>query len=529
MVIDARTLPHNHVLQADICIIGAGAAGISLAMEFIGGPYSVLLLESGGVDPDPETQSLYKGTTVGMPYVPLDSSRLRYFGGTTNHWGGMCFPFDESDFTKRDWIPHSGWPFPKSTIDPFYKRAARVIQLPTEHWDSDSWMEPDNPQLPFVSERVITIANQQAPYEARRLGRVYRDKIFRADGITTCLYANVTELETNEYGTTVVGIRGATLVGTTFSVKANIVVLAAGAIENARLLLLSNKTQSAGLGNQNDLVGRFFMEIPMIPAAIFQPTDSRLRTRFYGVHEYKDSILMGELALSRDIQRQEKLTSVRIGLDTVYDKLYADALNSKGAASFRYLRGRLLDGDVPDEFGTHLRTLIGDLYDVAVATYGELRFGGNYPIDHVTLGAGVEPVPNRNSRVSLASDRDSLGQRRVQLDWRLSPSDKHSIRRTAQIVGMELGRAGLGRVKITVQRDFAIWPADIGVAFHHMGTTRMSEHPKEGVVDGNCKVHGVSNLFIAGSSVFPTTGSGTPTFMLIALALRLADHIKANT
>jgi choline dehydrogenase-like flavoprotein len=138
----------------------------------------------------------------------------------------------------------------------------------------------------------------------------------------------------------------------------------------------------------------------------------------------------------------------------------------------------------------------------------------------------MDPAPNRDSRVTLGAELDPLGQRRVNLNWRLSPLDKYSVRRTLEIIGMELGRAGLGRLQVKIDDSDTAWPEDLIGANHHMGTTRMNDDPKQGVVDKNCRVHGVSNLFIAGSSVFPTAGSGTPTFMIVVLALRLADHVK---
>jgi choline dehydrogenase-like flavoprotein len=498
-------------------------------MEFAGQPFRVLLLESGGFERDEETQALYKGKNIGLPYFPLDISRLRYFGGTTNHWGGMCVPFDEIDFEKRDWIPYSGWPFSKSAIDSYYKRAYRIVPLRKAEWASESWIEPNKPLLRFVSNRVITIVCQKADYQLSRFGRAYRDKVVQAGNITTCIHANVTQIETSDTGKRVTRLRAACLSGSKFSVAGKLIILAAGGIENARLLLLSNERRSAGVGNEHDLVGRFFLEHPLIDqAAIYRPSDPRLPMRFYQYRKVKDSTIKAELGLSQEVRRKEKLLSVKVGVHTLYDELYTRALDSKGLASFRYLYNRFRKGDVPNEFGKHLSNVMSDIEEITTVAYEKVRFGGDYPIDHIKLPATIDPAPNPDSRVTLGTDLDKLGQRRVQLDWRLSPLDKHSIRKTLEIIGREIGRAGLGRLQIRIDDDETTWPADIKGAYHHMGTTRMSDDPKQGVVDKDCRLHGISNLFIAGSSVFPTAGIGTPTLMVIALALRLADHIKKD-
>jgi len=189
---------------------------------------------------------------------------------------------------------------------------------------------------------------------------------------------------------------------------------------------------------------------------------------------------------------------------------------------------RLRRGDLPEDVGEHLGNVAGDLDDVVVSAYAKVRFGNDYPLDRLKVIATIDPAPNPESRITLGTDLDQLGQRRVKLDWRLSHIDKRSVRRTVELLATELGQAGLGRLQILIDDPPTSWPADLVGAWHHMGTTRMSHDPRLGVVDANCRVHGVSNLFVAGSSVFPTAGSGTPTLLLVALALRLAEHLKAQ-
>jgi choline dehydrogenase-like flavoprotein len=147
-------------------------------------------------------------------------------------------------------------------------------------------------------------------------------------------------------------------------------------------------------------------------------------------------------------------------------------------------------------------------------------------IESIGVVTRIEQAPNPDSRVVLVRDRDQLGVHRAALDWRLSDVDRENVRRTLEIFGAEIGAAGIGRLKILHGENETGWPDDLDGGQHHMGTTRMSDDPKQGVVDSDCRVHGMSNLFVAGSSVFPTPGGATPTLLLVALALRLADHLK---
>ena len=517
MFIDARTVPENTIIETDVCIVGAGAAGITLAREFIGQPFRVCLLESGGVEYDNATQSLSEGENIGLPYFPLVAARLRFFGGTTNHWAGWCAPLDGIDFETREWIPHSGWPFGKSHLDPFYERAQPVCQLGPFAYDAKTWETESLPSLPFTGKRVITKIVQFSP--PTRFGQVYRHEIERADNISTYLYANVVDIDTTDSARAVTRLRVACLQGNKFRLSAKLFILATGGIENPRLLLASNRVQSSGVGNQNDLVGRFFMEHPHVNSGLFLPSNRHIsRTDLY-IQPWvesrggRKSRIKGLWILSAEALRREKLLNFSAALFTTF---------SEGVRSLKRLLPAIQKGDFGD-FVEHLRNVIGDIDDVAVTAYGKFVKGG-YPVKVWRISSRAEPAPNPDSRVTLSTERDSLGMSRVRLDWRLSGMDKRSITRAHEIIGEELGRAGLGRLKITLGDDDSAWPP--GGGWHHMGTTRMHVDPKKGVVNENCRVHGISNLYIAGSSVFPTSGSANPTLTIVALSLRLADHVK---
>jgi choline dehydrogenase-like flavoprotein len=544
MIVDAHSVPEDGIIKTDVCIVGAGIAGITLAREFIGEEFRVCLLESGGFEPDKATQSLYWGENVGHPYYPLDMHGARCFGGTSHRWhaeigisrlGVRLRPLDEIDFEKRDWIPYSGWPFDKAHLDPFYERAQSICQIGPYIYDVKDWENPEKtPRLPFANGRAKTTIFQFGPRDP--FISDYRDEITRADNITTYLYANAVELETTETAQTVTRLRVACLQGNRFWVSAKLFILAMNGIEIPRLLLLSNKTQSAGLGNQHDLVGRFFMEHPHLWSGAYIPSDPRIlnSTGLYRVHTVNRIPIMGKLTLAEEVLRRERLLNycVSIHPSTRPERLSYERSTSKGVDSFKMLRSAIRRGEIPDSFGKHLKNMISDADDIAATAFRNVRrrferaFDKFKPpkIEVFTLNHMSEQAPNPNSRVTLAAERDALGCNRAQLDWQLSPLDIRTIIRAQEIIGEELRCAGLGHLHIELHDETP--PPDLHGGYHQMGTTRMHVDPKKGVVDENCRVHGVSNLFIAGPSVFPTVGYANPVLTFVALAVRLADHVR---
>lgn len=524
--LDARAIPKNSSIKTDVCVIGAGAAGITLAREFMGATFETCLVESGGLEWDFDTQMLYQGESVGVPYFPLEVARLRFFGGTTNHWGGACRPLEEEDLEARPWVPKSGWPLKKSNLDPFYERAHTLCQLGPYSYENEYWQDPDlRPLFPLKSKRVLTKIFQNSP--PTRFGMVYREELSHPVNVKIILNANVKEIETTGNGQKVTRVNVACLNGTSFWILPRFVILAAGGIENPRLLLLSNRQQKAGLGNQHDLVGRFFMEHPGATSGIFILTNPyKHNPQLYLRHPVNGVDIFGALTIDPEIQKQEELLN--------YCGVFVPEKNqeSEGVAAVRNLLGALRQGEVPKDFWKHVGNILANLDDVADATYKKLKKTAD-PLK-LNLWNQLEQGPNYDSRVSLGQERDALGLLKVRFDWRLSDAEKRTMVRSQEIIGQELARAGIGRLQAPILEDKSSWTSadDNGRingpegSFHHMGTTRMHENPKEGVVDEHCRVHGIANLFIAGSSVFPSCGFVNPTLTIIALAIRLADHIK---
>jgi choline dehydrogenase-like flavoprotein len=518
MIFDARSMPNNQLIETEVCIVGAGAAGISIAREFVGLEFRVCLLESGGLSFEGDTQSLYEGSNIGLPYFPLDDCRLRYFGGTTNSWNGRGRPLEALDFEARDWVPHSGWPFGKSHLDPYYERAHTVCQLGPFDYDPGFWRDLDStPPLPFIGDRVTNIIYQYSP--PTRFGEVYRDEIAHADNISTYLHANAVDIETDETGQKVTRLCAATLGGNKLWVSAKLYILAASGIENARLLLASNKVRKEGLGNKNDLVGRFFMDHPLFFCGVLMLTKPDVSTEFYKRNIVNGTKVRATLTFAEEVFRREKMMNLTLD----FNPWKGPEAESTGVRSVSHILKAIRQGRYPEDFWKHVRNAIADIDDVAIHSYEKL-FGQPFPL--YRFRARFEPTPNPDSRVTLVKDRDPLGMNRVQLDWRLNTTDKRGIRRALEILAEEVGRGGFGRVKIDLDDEDEGWPSSMTGQYHHMGTTRIHNDPKKGVVDKDCRLHGISNLYVTGSSVFPTFGFANPTLTIVALALRLADHIK---
>ena len=525
MITDALSVqPAGTALEADVCIVGGGAAGITLAREFVNSKLHVVLLESGAMQPDNATQNLYAGTNVGHRYFDPVDCRLRYFGGTTNHWGGWCMPLDPIDFQRRAEFPYSGWPFDRSYLDPWYRRAQEVCQLGPFDYTPRSWgMDLKKVPPPFTGPHFRCEILQVSP--PTRFGEVYRPILHEAAQVSVYLNANVVRLVTDESYRVVREALVSTLQGHRFSVRAKTFVIAAGGLENARLLL-SSGAESRGLGNDRDLVGRFFATHIQYHAGEIQISDDRARFEFdtgpdgatsssFGpVHKF-----VSNLGLAEDAMRRFSLPSFKFRL------AYALApLNEGVIAAKRMLEAK----DDWDGIKRDVDTIVRDLHRRPVFEDRPAFSREREPVGVVLLRCQSEQLPNPNSRVRLGTERDVLGMREIVIDWQLTTADREKAAATLRLFGAEVGRVGLGRVRSWFREDDVAWPSDMFGDQHHSGTTRMHPDPAQGVVDPNCAVHGVANLYIAGSSVFPTIGGGNPTLTITALALRLADHIKGG-
>ena len=506
MHIDARKLENNSLIEGDICVVGAGAAGISMALEWINTPYKVILLEGGGFEYDEQVQELYAGKTTGQRYFPLKSIRLHYFGGTTGHWAGWCAEFDEIDFKKRDWIPRSGWPITLDDVKPFYPRAQKYVEVGPDNFTTAHWQEKDATlkPFPFDGNKVWSKMWQFSP--PTRFGTKYKDSIVNARNIHLYTYANVVDITAAENVSYIKEVTAKNYAGKQHTVRAKYFILACCSVQNARLLLSANKQAPKGLGNDYDHVGRYFMEHLEIKTGsvwLADPADVKLYMMDFGVTKAR-----AELAISEKMQTQFKI------------------LNGTSSLS-------------PLEIAENQAAFIEVWTDEKDAMQKSMKkLDSNAKPKHINIPKGfkayqlftrMEQAPNPNSRITLDTEKDSLGMPRAKLNWVLTPLEKNSLRMINTIIGQEVGRASMGRVKLfdyLQNVDDESWPSFTGGGWHHMGTTRMSDDPKQGVVDANCKLHNINNLYVAGASCYVTASAVNPTLTLISLTIRLSDHLK---
>jgi len=506
VLIDARSLDDNSRIDADLAIIGSGPAGITLARRLANAKTRVCLIESGGLSPEAQTQDLYQGETPSLQY-PLGSSRLRYFGGTSGHWGGFCRPLDPIDFEQRDWIALSGWPFGREALDPYWQAASTAVEVgPAEFENGAYWAQATGePMVDWRAGRVMARFFQFSP--PTRFGERYRGELEQSTDIRVLLHSNVTRIAALPSAQAVDFLQLQTLSGRRHQVRAKRYILAAGGIENARLLLLSNDVIPTGLGNQNDMVGRCFMEHPHLGgfADIVIADLGRLPLI------YRDRVMVdGRTARVCYIPRADFLRRERL-LSASFTMSVIETLGPESSTS----------GD-PDTAGPR-KMLAAAWPFITEVTSDQLG-----PGVRMGIGCACEQVPNPESRVSLSDETDALGQRRTRLDWRLTEQDRRSLIANIHALGRELAATGIGRLRPRLADD-GHWEPQVSGGSHHMGTTRISNDPRTGVVDRHCRVHGIDNLYIAGSSLFPTSGSANPTLNILALAYRLADHLEQQS
>ena len=495
--LDARSVPADTVLETDLAIVGGGPAGISLALALAGAPFKVTLLESGGLTFDDKTQALYAGTQTGVPYLALNGSRLRYFGGSSNHWGGWTRPLDESDFQKHDWMPYSGWPFARKEIEPYFPRAQALVEAGPFLYDETMVFSDElGRTIPLGDGGVYTSYFQFSKWKGNvddlptHFGQRYAEDLKRMPNLNVMLHANVTGLRLAPNAKSLDHLDIAVLGGGRFKLKAKHAVLACGAMENARLLLASNDVMKAGVGNQNDLVGRFFADHP-IPrdTTTMVLFDGTIPSFYLAAQSAHDAIFRKTFSPTEEFKRKNMVLG---SLTTVENSVSLDET------------GRAMVAATADALGIDGRNAKA-----------------------FSLGCGLEMAPDPDRRLTLTTEKDALGLPRLKLHMTIADSDFAHYRDTMKELGRQLLLAKSGLIRLN-QASRKEWLSVMDWGSHHLGTTRMHADSKQGVVDANQQVHGVGNLFVAGSSVFPTYGSSNPTMNLIALTLRLGDHIKSR-
>ncbi|WP_017445391.1 GMC oxidoreductase [Gayadomonas joobiniege] len=515
--IDANSTHVDNEITTDICVVGGGAAGITL-VRHLPKDKRIIMIESGSFDMDGDTQALYTGINKSLPYFDLLTCRLRYFGGTTNHWGGFCRPNDTIDYEGRASLGLPKWAVSEKELGPYIDAAAKELGLKYSFNDdtkllSDHGISPSeliDDEVPDFKTKIIQIT------EKKRLGKIYRRELSEQKNLNVYLNLNLVHIQLDRNtGSKVEHLVCKTLSGKTITVKAKRFVLACHGIENARLLLNSNDVHKQGLGNKFDHVGRYFMEHVHIKASKLIP--SNRFPVFYNREVLIKNNLNANISFTDDFTRRNDMLQYYCRFLPIYsDKQVVDS--AKGIIA-----------EINKPFSKSLfedfKVVLNDMASVKGKLYYAL--GMRDKPKYYYLDQRIEQAPNRNSRVVLSDKKDAFGCPLADLDWNLNEHDYAAFRKGQDKIIKEISAMGAGRF---IEEEITKQLVDERATghYHHIGTTRMSESIQDGVVDSNCKVHGVSNLYIAGSSVFPTAGYSGPTMLIIALSMRLAEHLSAE-
>lgn len=525
MLFDAAspTLPLR--IDADVCIVGSGPAGISLANELRAKYANVVVLEGGQDTYDESSQSLYAAERFPTYFPDPMHSRLRFLGGTSNHWVNSTMPLSPIDFEKRDWVPNSGWPIAFSDVSKHYDKAGQYCGVDADGYDLAHWRTQTGIVSPLQNASFLVTRVAKSARPPTRFYAKHGEALHQSGRVSVYKNANVTDLlfdtakrRVREVVFTANGQRQ-------HRVSAGVFVLSMGGLENARMLLVFNEKYGNQLGNQGDNVGRYFMEHPTVkPAAVMGSNElfgsglsvdlSNKNLTF--VHEYAEKVL-----------REQRIVNGKL---VFFNASQYDL--SDGISSFHILKERLIKGLLPDEAFLHLSNLIRD-FDMVAEAISRKSFDKNIFTHADQLGgAGVhimmEQTPDRNNRIRLGTQRDRLGVKKLVVDWKLSNQDIDMMWSGLMMLGREIGAMSLGRLRLLKEQSQRLFGDQMSFGLHHMGTTRMATSPSAGVTDADQRVFGTENLYVAGSSVFVTGGHVAPTLSIVALSLRLADHLKAR-
>ena len=567
------------VFETDLVIVGGGPAGLTVAREFLGTTVRVLVVESGLLVETPEHAALAAVESIGEPLTELQKQkriafhgassplwsqdlqpygvRCRALGGSSHAWAGKSAAFDPIDFVNRSWVRFSGWPMKREALEPYLDRAAGVLNLGPNCYDDKLWdligIKAPEPSFDVAGLRSFFwqfARDRIDQLDIMRFGREFAS--LKAENVRVLLNATARQIKLKPDGSSFVGLDIATVDGIPSEIRASVAVIAASGVENPRLLLASNAVHSNGIGNSHDLVGRFLMDHAGSRVARFEPPAVEpimRRFGFYGLrHGGRTHMYMHGLAVSPEVQEREQLLNSAVYFmperapDDPWDalkRLLQRRSSSPLTDALDVLRG---SGLVAKGIGMKALTSTGTpefLKKFIVDTV--IRYRANMAAEefqsrglpHKLTGLWIDAIteqrPNPDSRVSLSDRSDRLGVPLAKVNWHINDDERHTLVRVAELVCEAFSRLGLPRPLLES------WVGERRLAdgiiidmAHTLGTTRMSENPRSGVVDENCKVHGVSGLYIAGGSTFPTSGHANPTLMILAFAIRLADRIKSE-
>tara|TARA_Y100000741_G_scaffold361387_1_gene345253 strand:- start:964 stop:2592 length:1629 start_codon:yes stop_codon:yes gene_type:complete len=537
MIVFQNQIPNNKTYEADLCLVGSGPASLTILNFLKKTNLKIIVIPGGRFNFDKKNQDLYKGIICKNSYhEPLAENRFREFGGTGNYWGGRCVPLDKIDFKKRKWVKNSGWPIKFEEIKKFYKQASNFLNI-SNYNEKTNFYKKDIKEIiekmdgEFLSSKKLESWSPILNFKRKFLKTIKKDNILLIDN------SHLIKINTNKNKVKNLLCKS---LNKSFKVKCKEYVLGCGGIENARILLNSkNKFYPKGVGNTNDLVGRYYMAHH---SGIFFNIDPINRKKL--LHDYfKDNniYLRNRWWLNEKFQKRKKIGN------SIFFLTYTINSEDMGAQGKLFETLILLKKIISNKKNfinwkiiIQLTKILFNFYVLKyIIKFAYLRFEKNRipsvlpnsSSKNFGLYHQIEQTPHYNSRLILDKKKDSFGQNLIKLDLKFNNLDINTILKSHEYLIKRINKYKFGNVSQQYNKDkltklFKQKIKKFNSMAHHMGTTRMNSSNKKGVVDKNLKVHGIKNLFIIGSSVFPTGGHANPTYTIIALSIRLSNFLK---
>ncbi len=537
-------------LEAEVVVVGAGPAGITLALELADGGHHVLLVESGEDSYSADAQRLGDATGNDTAHAPMSLATRRQLGGASNLWAGRCVPFDPIDLQPRELVGDVRWPVAYDELEGYFARACEWCRCGASAFDAG--------QIPTLAGRELIPGWPQQEIRSTALerwslptnfGRLYRAQLRAAARITLLTNLTCTEIVCRADGRGVDHLSAQTLTGSEVQLRARRYVLACGGVESTRLLLASNRHHAGGIGNHAGHLGRWYMS--HVGACIAQAHfNTPAAATIYGFERDGDGVYVRRrFTFSADYTLANGLPNVAMWLENpeISDPSHGNAVLSSiylilTSPLGRYVlaegtRRRKLDTNSPVSWRRHVRNVVRRLPQALwfTLTFGYRRFlqpGHKAPGVFVPSASNVyrlyyhgEHLPHQDSRVTLSGERDALGMPRVRTSLRFADEEIESAMRVHEHFDRYLRRHGLGHLEYLSGDPRRSFREQLFDGYHQAGTTRMSATSEEGVLDSRLAVHGFEDLFVVSSSAFVTSGQANSTFMVIVFALRLADHL----
>lgn len=543
MHIDGRLLARDSIQTCDVCIVGSGPAGYSVATALRGSGLDVVLLESGGPDSVTGEHDLSTLGADSSEFAADFHPSRRQIGGNASAWyiqagGGHRWIrlaiFTEADLAGVAAEEAGGWPLPYDEYRRWIDRAGGLFNLPTdraftappEGFDGAIQASGQETRLYRFGDADVLLRNMESLYQ-------------NGPGIRLISRAYATELLPDEDASTIRELIFATAPGQTHKIRAKAFVLAGGGLAIPQLMLASRSVCPNGVGNRYDTVGRWMMDHPLIAGGELFPANPALfrSAKIYDLQENDGAPLMGFLTAKQEVQtenRQIAFNSILFARETGWKARPENRRHKRGVAGALSVYAAMREARLPPPSGLRDMILgvdgvvrrVLERYDhkaAASLTRGGWSNNTERQFDRFEVLHIVEQRPQRHNRIALSRDCDAFGVPRVKLDWRWSDEDALAVANAQEALASDLAESGVGRYEINrTDGKPVVYSAS---ARHFMGSTRMSTDPGQGVVDSNCRVHGLANLFVASSSVFPTGGYANPTLSITALGLRLGDHL----